>query len=224
MMQHSLMGQYSLIGQYDEYVYAITALLPLSAAMLVFQVNPYHALVIRGILGAVAALVYTVLGAADVALTEAMVGTMLAVTLYAVAVRSSMVLRLGVLKDEAIALPPLPGTSGLTPDQPSSPSDPSLKPLIDNLRATFSKHHLRLELVPYLAPEDLQQALLEKEVHATCTRLDLDDLPPLHDVTVKTTYQTTTRLRRIYDILQTDLPPSSAIAYVGPPTPGAKHP
>lgn len=224
MMQYSLMGQYSLIGQYDEYVYAITALLPLSAAMLVFQVNPYHALVIRGILGAVAALVYTVLGAADVALTEAMVGTMLAVTLYAVAVRSSMVLRLGVLKDEAIALHPLPGASGLTTDQPSSPSDPSLKPLIDDLRATFSKHHLRLELVPYLAPEDLQQALLEKEVHATCTRLDLDELPPLHDVAVKTTYQTTTRLRRVYDILQTDLPPSSAIAYVGPPTPGAKHP
>ncbi len=46
----------------DSYVYVIIALLPLSAFILVFQVNPYHALVIRGILGAVAALVYGVLG------------------------------------------------------------------------------------------------------------------------------------------------------------------
>jgi uncharacterized MnhB-related membrane protein len=36
----------------DSYVYMITALLPLAAAMLVFQVNSYHALVIRGVLGA----------------------------------------------------------------------------------------------------------------------------------------------------------------------------
>ena len=38
----------------DSYIYGITALLPLAAAMLVFQVNPYHALVMRGILGATA--------------------------------------------------------------------------------------------------------------------------------------------------------------------------
>ncbi|MFQ3618190.1 MAG: DUF4040 domain-containing protein [Cyanobacteriota bacterium] len=223
--------QHSIIGPHDEYVYAITALLPLSAAMLVLQVNPYHALVIRGILGAVAALVYTVLGAADVALTEAMVGTMLAVTLYAVAVRSSMVLRLGVLKDEAIALNLLPDESH-QPLQPSAsaPLDLPLKSLIDDLRLTFGKYHLRLELIPYLSLEDLRQALLEKEVHLTCTPLAVDErptppAPPApHDVAVKTTYQTTTRLRRIYDILQTELPSSPAIAYVGPPTPGAKHP
>ena len=83
----------------DSYIYIIVALLPLAALMLVFQVNPYHALVIRAILGGVAALVYAVLGAADVALTEALVGTMLAITLYVVAVRSSLVMRLGILKD-----------------------------------------------------------------------------------------------------------------------------
>ena len=55
----------------DSYLYMIVALLPLTALMLTLQVNPYHALVIRGILGAIAALVYVVLGAADVALTEA---------------------------------------------------------------------------------------------------------------------------------------------------------
>lgn len=220
--------QHSLMGQYDEYVYAITALLPLSAAMLVFQVNPYHALVIRGILGAVAALVYTVLGAADVALTEAMVGTMLAVTLYAVAVRSSMVLRLGVLKDEAIALHLLSETSETSEQPPQAsapvPREAPLKSLVDDLRLTFGKYHLRLELIPYLSLEDLRQALLEKEVHLTCTQLEVENLSTPHDVAVKTTYQTTTRLRRIYDILQAELPSSPAITYVGPPTPGAKHP
>ena len=54
----------------------IAVLLPLTAGMLVAQRNPYHALVIRGIVGAVAALVYALFGAADVALTEALVGTM----------------------------------------------------------------------------------------------------------------------------------------------------
>ena len=217
------MMQHSIIGSHDEYVYAITALLPLSAAMLVLQVNPYHALVIRGILGAVAALVYTLLGAADVALTEAMVGTMLAVTLYAVAVRSSMVLRLGVLKDEAIALNLLPDESqSPNPSTPVIPESP-LKSLIDDLRLTFGKYHLRLELIPYHSLEDLRQALLEKEVHLTCTQPEGEDLSTSQDVAVKTAYQTTTRLRRIYDILQTELPSSPAIAYVGPPTPGAKH-
>lgn len=68
----------------------IVLLLPLVAGLLVFQKNPYYALVIRGILGAIASLIYALLGAADVALTEALVGTMLSVTLYAIAIRSSM--------------------------------------------------------------------------------------------------------------------------------------
>ena len=83
----------------DFYMIAITALLPLTAGLLVVQVNPYHALVIRGILGAIAALVYVLFGAADVALTEALVGTMLSITLYAIAVRSSMTVRVGIVED-----------------------------------------------------------------------------------------------------------------------------
>ena len=81
----------------DIYMVASTALLPLMAVLLVLQVNPYQALVMRGILGAIAALVYVLYGAADVALTEALVGTMLSITLYAIAVRSSMIVRVGVL-------------------------------------------------------------------------------------------------------------------------------
>jgi putative multicomponent Na+:H+ antiporter subunit B len=72
----------------------ITALFPLCAILLVTQSNPYQTLVLRGILGSVATLVYALLGAPDVALTEAMVGTLLSTTLYAVALRSSMALRL----------------------------------------------------------------------------------------------------------------------------------
>jgi putative multicomponent Na+:H+ antiporter subunit B len=80
----------------------ITALLPLTAILLVAQGNPYQTLVLRGILGAVAALVYALLGAADVALTEALVGTLLSTTLYAVALRSSMVLRLGCIDPQEV--------------------------------------------------------------------------------------------------------------------------
>ena len=72
----------------------ITALLPLTAVLLVSQSNPYQTLVLRGILGSVATLLYALLGAPDVALTEALVGTLLSTTLYAIALRSSMVLRL----------------------------------------------------------------------------------------------------------------------------------
>lgn len=72
----------------------ITALLPLTAVLLVSQNNPYQTLVLRGILGSVATLLYALLGAPDVAITEALVGTLLSTTLYAVALRSSLVLQL----------------------------------------------------------------------------------------------------------------------------------
>lgn len=178
----------------DSYIYVITALLPLVASMLIFQVNPYHALVIRGILGAVAALVYTVLGAADVALTEALVGTLLAMMLYAVAVRSSLVFRLGVLKDDAIAVE----------DDTTSRRPSQFRQLLDDLKTIFGKRHMRVELVPYLDQDDLQRALLDREVHATCTRWDAtaDAVPPEHQ---QYPYHTTTRLRRLYDILQAEL-------------------
>lgn len=131
----------------EPYVYVLVALLPLSAVLLILQVNPYHALVIRGVLGAIAALVYAVLGAADVALTEALMGTMLAITLYAVAVRSSMVMRLGVLEGEESA---------------------DFGQILAQLRTILAKWYLRLELIPYANAEALKEALLNQEVHGTC--------------------------------------------------------
>jgi putative multicomponent Na+:H+ antiporter subunit B len=167
----------------DSYLYIIIALLPLTAGMLVTQVNPYHALVMRGVLGAVAAMVDAVLGAADVALTEALMGTMLSITLYAIAVRSSLVLRLGVIENQ-------------------SNQDSNFQELIDDFRSIFNKHYLRLELVPYANHQTLQQALIEKEVHATCA--------PLTE-----TYQTAIRVQRIYNIIESEISsPHTSLNYV----------
>lgn len=80
----------------------IAVLLPLTAVLMVLQRNPYQTLVLRGILGAIATLLYALLGAADVALTEALVGTLLSTTLYAIALRSSMVFRLALPEGEPL--------------------------------------------------------------------------------------------------------------------------
>lgn len=210
----------------DVYVVAIAALLPLTACMLVFQANPYHALVIRGILGAVAALVYALFGAADVALTEALVGTMLSITLYAVAVRSSMSMRLGVLEQESnetlkadvenIENAPVMDTGDApvaiakTPD-PDHPSEP----LFAALRQTLSKYHMRLEVVPYSNLQALQTALMAKEIH-TISVLSESDLseseidPESPPADRQLFYQIQTRIQRLYDILQAELPSTLA--------------
>ncbi len=177
----------------DSYLYIIVALLPLTACMVVFQTNPYNALVIRGILGAVAAMVYAVLGAPDVALTEALVGTMLAITLYAVAVRSSLVMRLGILKQE----------------------DRHFGQLMDDLRTILGKRHMRLELVTYSDIQTLQQALMDKEIHASC----FPEVRSPDDASEeeKPRYHTATRVRRIYDIMQSELSSTATIlTYITP--------
>ncbi len=166
----------------DSSIYVIIALLPLAAFMLVFQVNPYHALVIRAILGAIAALVYAVLGAADVALTEALVGTMLATTLYVVAVRSSLVMRLGILEEI------------------ETKTESYFTEMIDQLRTVINQHHLRLELVKYPDHQALEQALLAKKVHATCTQKH-----PSEADNNEENYHTAIRVHRLFEILQTEL-------------------
>lgn len=180
----------------DSYIYVIIALLPLVALMLVLQVNPYHALVIRAILGAVAALVYAVFGAADVALTEALVGTMLAITLYAIAVRSSLVMRLGIVKDEA-------------------QRESGCEELIANLRKVVNQHHLRLEIVAYPNLQALEQALMAKEVHAICPQTE-----PLLEGDRPN--RIAIRVRRLFEILQTELS-SPDLTYVNVPNVEDKH-
>ncbi|MDB9528825.1 DUF4040 domain-containing protein [Oscillatoria sp. CS-180] len=176
------------------YMVAIAALLPLTAGMLVTQVNPYHALVIRGILGAVAALVYALFGAADVALTEALVGTMLSITLYAIAVRSSMSLRLGVLE--------------MTAEGPSSLS----QTLLPSLRKTLKQHHMRLEVLTYPSSQALQASLRAKELHGVIA--PNDDNPAsvsgLHSAASSPLYHLTVRVPRVHSILDAGLPDTVA--------------
>ncbi|MCC0179627.1 DUF4040 domain-containing protein [Waterburya agarophytonicola K14] len=184
----------------DNYIYVIVALLPLSALILVSQTNPYNALVIRAILGAIAALVYSILGGADVALTEALVGTMLAVTLYVIAVRSSLVMRLGILSKN------------------SDSTEDYFTELIANLRKVTQKYYLRLELVEYPDRELLKQALLKREVHGICERSELSNMDnnPI--------YQTTIRVHRLFEILQTEFTfPDTEISYITIPSSEDKH-
>ena len=184
----------------DNYIYIIVALLPLAALMVVFQVNPYHALIIRAILGAVAALVYAVLGAADVALTEALVGTMLAITLYVVAVRSSLVMRLGILQNS------------------QTEEEIYWQELIKNLRKVINQHHLRLELVEYPDTKTLNQALVAKEVHGTCIKSEqtAPDYEPIYHATI--------RVRRLFEIVKTELTfPSITLTHINVATTEEKH-
>ncbi|MDA0673357.1 MAG: DUF4040 domain-containing protein [Cyanobacteria bacterium] len=188
------------------YIVAIAVLLPVTATMTVTQRNPYHALVIRGILGAVAALVYALFGAADVALTEALVGTMLSITLYAIAVRSSMSLRLGVW---------VPDGEAMGHDAPGGSREESVPvPLRTALQAPLQKYHLRLEQVPYPSLAALNHALQNREVHAIYgPLLGPETLPQLH-----------IRLQRLYDLLHGSVPPELAIAVYTPVNPAPEPP
>jgi putative multicomponent Na+:H+ antiporter subunit B len=217
---------------------AIVALLPIAAVMTLLQKDPYHALVVRGILGAIAALVYALFGAADVALTEALVGTMLAITLYMVAVRSSLVLRLGVLAE----LEDLPEISDLFNEPESSEprvtphifinsgndsiGDSTLdefspireavvssmpEPLIADLRDFCRQHFLRLELVPYPDRAALHAALETRDVHAISTGSASASLPETAESTPRPDplpYALSIRVPRLYDLMQVELNPA----------------
>ncbi len=126
----------------DFYLIPVVFLLPLSALLVVLQVNPYNALVMRGILGAISALVYALFGAADVALTDALVGTMLSITLYAIAVRSSLKMKLG----------------GINLDK----NNDILLPIKETLKHNF----MNLEVVSYTDIEALKNGLYTKEIHS----------------------------------------------------------
>lgn len=184
------------------YIIPIVLLLPLTGCMLVLQLNPYHALVIRGIFGAIAALVYVLFGAADVALTEALVGTMLSITLYAVAVRSSMSLRLGAIEGQLKA--------------------DSAQELLSQLRKTFGKYHMGIEIVPYTNPEAMQAALIAKEIHTACIESEKKGKSEYSNGHTEPypLYDLQTRVTRLYEIMQAEVPPTLAeLGYVDPDRP-----
>ena len=186
----------------DSYIYLIIILLPLTSFMVLVQVNPYHALVIRGILGAVAAMVYAILGAADVALTEALVGTMLAITLYAVAVRSSLVMRVGVLAEELKQIDENILNEGNVQHL--------FGQLMTDIQKVLRKYYMRIELISYPDIEDLERALTEREIHTTCIRQSPLE-PDNPDQTETQAYQTKTRVKRLYDIMKDELSSSKTM-------------
>ncbi|MEL6493821.1 MAG: DUF4040 domain-containing protein [Cyanobacteria bacterium J06623_7] len=175
----------------DKYIYVIVALLPIASLILVFQSNPYQALIIRAILGAVAALVYATLGGSDVALTEALVGTMLGTTLYVVSVRSSLIMRVGVIEGTEI--------------EPEN----YFGEFIIRLKKAIAPHHLRLEIVDYADRTSLKQALADKEVHAICTEQKLESVGEA-DETSRSDINLTVRVHRLFEILQQELVSSLA--------------
>lgn len=63
-------------------------LLPILGILLISSQSPINSLIYRSFLGSISALIFALLGAPDVALTEVMVGTLLSSLLYIVTIRS----------------------------------------------------------------------------------------------------------------------------------------
>jgi len=115
---------------------------------------------------------------------------MLAVTLYIIAVRSSLVMRLGILQES------------------ETEKESYFTELITNLKKVINQHYLRLELVPYPNIQALEKALITKEIHATCTKIE----PVASDS--KQIYCTTIRVHRLFEIMQTELTfPETTLTY-----------
>ncbi len=62
-------------------------LLPIIGILLIRNQSPIQGLIYRSFLGSTAALIYSLLGAPDVALTEVLVGTLLSTLLYIIAIK-----------------------------------------------------------------------------------------------------------------------------------------
>ena len=63
-------------------------LLPILGILLIQSESPINSLIYRSFLGSIAALIYALVGAPDVALTEVMVGTLLSSLIYIVTIRA----------------------------------------------------------------------------------------------------------------------------------------
>jgi putative multicomponent Na+:H+ antiporter subunit B len=96
-------------------------LLPVLGLLLIQSESPINSLIYRSFLGSIAALIYALIGAPDVALTEVMVGTLLSSLIYIVTIRSCYTIVIIVDR--------------------SSPPDTALK---DSLKLIFDELHLKV--------------------------------------------------------------------------------
>ena len=79
---------------------AFELILPFLGILLIRSKSPTQALIYRSFLGSIAALIYSLVGAPDVALTEVLVGTLLSTLIYIVSIRGCYSLVLLVKKSE----------------------------------------------------------------------------------------------------------------------------
>ena len=164
----------------EPFLYVIIALLPLAAGMLLLEKNPFHALILRGILGTVATLVHALFGAGDVALTEALVGTLLSITLYAITIRSSLVLKVAMLRHSngKTRLPKVYGS------------------VLEVLKKAMQKRYVRIEKSYYQNESELYEALSSKKVHAICMPTQKNDHFPILEAAQKMIVET--RIRSVH--------------------------
>lgn len=119
----------------------VALLLPLTALFVIWEGPFLNAVVARGLFGLVAALVYALMGAPDVALVEVLMGALLVTLLYVVVFNRSREVRVGLL-DESV----LDGEAG------------------SFLQAFFLHEKLRFRGVLFARGEDLEEALGESLV------------------------------------------------------------
>ena len=111
-------------------------LLPVLGILLIQSDSPINSLIYRSFLGSIAALIYALIGAPDVALTEVMVGTLLSSLIYIVTIRSCYSIVIIVNRDE----------------QPSQDLKKLLKSSFDelHLRITYQEEEVRqTEMSPF---------------------------------------------------------------------------
>ena len=111
-------------------------LLPFLGILLIRSESPINSLIYRSFLGSIAALIYAIVGAPDVALTEIMVGTLLSSLIYIVTIRSCYTIV--IIVDKA------------------SPPQADLK---DCLKQVFAELHLRVVYLEEDYSSDLKQNL-----------------------------------------------------------------
>ena len=112
-------------------------LLPVLGILLIQSESPINSLIYRSFLGSIAALIYALVGAPDVALTEVMVGTLLSSLIYIVTIRACYSIVIVVDKN--------------------FPIDPELKSCLKNV---FAELHLKI-----VYQEESFEDAVEKNFH-----------------------------------------------------------
>ena len=129
-------------------------ILPILGVLLICTQSPIRGLIYRSFLGSIAAFIYAVCGAPDVALTEVLVGTLLSSILYIITIRACYSVVIVVSDNYDV------------PD-----------PLMGELKSLFSELHMNIVLQPTKLQhsEEDYKMLFSSEVLAGSPHAILDD-------------------------------------------------